>query len=229
MTGELQAADECEKYITPPERRLLPSHEEFQLTLSLGGRYAGEQVWQLHSERGALVARVQTDFGGVLPAIRRVQQSRLHPRSGASVHYSEGDGRGRPSFETGFDKRSGTMTLRQGRDEASAPLTTEHHDPVSLLLWLRTLGAEDRASAWLTGGRALIQRLPDSEIGGELGAVACYTYFLRPGNAYVYVEQAAPYRLMRLIQPTDFGAVEANLGLHKPKPSQDRQRRRRGS
>ncbi len=206
----------------PP--RPLPSQEETHLTLSLGGRYAGEQVWHLHTERSALVARVQTDFGGVLPAIRRVQQSRLNPHTGASQHYTEGDGRGRASFETAFDRRSGMITLRQGRDETSAPLTTEHHDPVSLLLWLRSLGPQERAAVHLTGGRALIQRLPDAEVDG----VACYSYFLRPGSAYVYVEQAAPYRLMRLIQPTDFGALEASLGTPRVRQAQEKPRRRRG-
>lgn len=195
------------------------------MTLSLGGRYAGEQGWQLHHERGVLVARVQTDFGGVLPEIRRVQHSRMHPRTLFSQSYAEGDGRNRPSFETTFDRRSGIVTLRQNRDEASAPLTTEHHDPVSLLLWLRTLQGQERAAAHLTGGRALIQRLGDLEIDGR----AAYTYFLRPGNAYVYVEQASPHRLLRLIQPTDFGPIEANLGLPRGRqssPERGPQRRR---
>lgn len=193
------------------------------MTLSLGGRYAGEQGWQLHHDRSALVARVQTDFGGVLPEIRRVQLSRMHPRTLASQAYSEGDGRGRPSFETTFDRRSGLMTLRQGRDEASAPLSVEHHDPVSLLLWLRTLQGEERATAHLTGGRALIQRLPDIEIDGR----PAYTYFLRPGHAYVYIEQVSPHRLLRLIQPTDFGPIEANVGIPRGRPSsQDRGRKR---
>nr|WP_243398447.1 hypothetical protein [Deinococcus koreensis] len=199
------------------------------MTLTLGGRYAGEQHWQLQPERGALVARVQTDFGGVLPEIRRLQTSRLHLRHLTSLGYAEGDGRGgRATFETSFDRRAGLVTLRQGRDEASAPLTTDYHDPVSLLLWLRTLGegAPERAHAQLTGGRVLIQRLPESEIAGtpSLG------YFLRPGNAYVYVERDAPRRLLRLIQPTDFGPVEANLDAQSAparRPERSERRRRR--
>lgn len=193
------------------------------MTLSLGGRFAGEQTWQLHHERSALTARVQTDFAGVLPEIRRVQHSRMHPRSLASQAYTEGDGRNRPSFETNFDRRSGLMTLRQGRDEASQPLTTEHHDPVSLILWLRTLQGQERATAHLTGGRALIQRLPDLDIDGH----PCYTYFLRPGNAYVYVEQNHPHRVIRLIQPTDFGPIEANVGLPRARPGANEKGRRR--
>ncbi|WP_135229817.1 hypothetical protein [Deinococcus fonticola] len=195
------------------------------MTLSLGGRFAGEQVWQLHPERNVLSARVQTDFAGVLPEIRRVQHSRMHPRTLASQAYTEGDGRGRPTFETSFDRRSGLVTLRQGRDEVSQPLTNEYHDPVSLLLWLRTLQGQERAAAHLTGGRALIQRLPDLEVDGH----PCYTYFLRPGNAYVYVEQESPHRLRRLIQPTDFGPIEASVGLPRARPGgsgSDKGRRR---
>lgn len=193
------------------------------MTLSLGGRYAGEQEWQLHTERNALLARVQTDFGGVLPEIRRVQHSRMNPRTLTSQAYTEGDGKARPTFETIFDRRSGIVTLRQNRDEASLPLTTDHHDPVSLLLWLRTLGEQERASVQLTGGRALIQRLSDLEVDGH----PAYAYFLRPGNAYVYVEQASPHRLLRLIQPTDFGPIEANLGMARGRPASGGRRRAR--
>ncbi|WP_019585462.1 hypothetical protein [Deinococcus apachensis] len=214
MNGEPRAPD-------VPDFRTQP--EAFTLTLSLGGRYAGNQEWTIHPERGAVVARVQTDFGGVLPEVRRVQTSRLHPRSLTSLHYAEGDGRGRANFETIFDRRSGLTTLRQGKEEATAPLTTDHHDPVSLLLWLRTLENVDRADARLTGGRVLVQRLPDTEVGG----LTAHAYFLRPGGAYVYIEQEPPHRLLRLIQPTDFGPVEATL--QPPRKPQPERRRRRAS
>lgn len=184
------------------------SSEQTEYTLSLGGRYAGTQHWEVDAEGRLLVARVQTDFAGVLPQVRRVQVSKVDARSFASQHYAEGDGRGRANFETVFDSASGQVSLRQGRDEASAPLTTDYHDPVSLLLWLRTLEGQDRATARLTGGHTLIQRLADAEVGGQV----CWVYFLRPGNAYVYVEQGAGRRIMRLIQPTEFGVLEADLG-----------------
>ncbi len=205
------------------------------MTLSLGGRSAGEQSWSLQVERGVLTTRVQTDFGGVLPEIRRVQQSRMDLESLESLSYQEGDGRGRASFETVFDRERGLLTLRQGRDEAVAPLTTEHHDPLSLVLWLRTLEDEQRATAQLTGGRALIQRLPDTELPGtelpgtEGEGEACATYFLRPGNAYVYISQTPERTLLRMIQPTDFGPIEANLTRAAARRTPDRSRRRRAS
>ncbi|WP_370567296.1 hypothetical protein [Deinococcus sp. DB0503] len=203
-----------------PDFRVQP--EAFTLTLSLGGRYAGQQEWAVQPERSAVVARVQTDFGGVLPELRQVQTSRVHPRFLTSLHYAEGDGRGKASFETAFDRKAGLIMLRQGKEEATAPLTTEYHDPVSLLLWLRGLGDVDRAHAQLTGGRVLIQRLADSEVGG----VPARAYFLRPGGAYVYIEQAPPHRLLRLIQPTDFGPIEATLQPSR-RPQPERRRRRK--
>jgi len=169
-----------------------------------------------------VVARVQTDFGGVLPELRRVQTSRLHPRFLTSLSYAEGDGRGKASFEATFDRRSGLVTLRQGKDEATAPLTTEYHDPVSLLLFLRLLEDTERLQVQLTGGHVLVGRLADTEVGGDPARV----YFLRPGGAYVYVEQAQPHRLLRLIQPTDFGPVEAALTPPRGKGQPERKRRR---
>ncbi len=205
--------------------------ETFSFSLSLSGRHAGDQHWTIQTERGTVAARVQTDFGGVLPSVKKVQTSRIHAQSLTSLSYSEGDGRGRPNFETIFDRHDGIVSLRQGRDEFTKPLTSDYHDPVSLLLWLRAAvalknGGPERDQAQLTGGRVLIQRLGLSELGG----FEVMGFFLRPGNAYVYIETKEPYHILRLIQPTDFGAVEANLQmnlLRKPLPPEREKRRRR--
>lgn len=191
-----------------------PRHaEELNYTLTQGGRYAGEQEWATRPERGGLNVRVSTDFGGVLPAQRRVQISQQHP-SGHSRGYSEAEGTGRDSrprvtFETVFDDEAGLITLRQNKGEATAPLLTAYHDPVSLLGWLRTLPPEGEQPAPLVGGRVHVQRLPDSELAGRPVA----GYFLRPGGAYVYVELDEPQRILRLVQPSDYGLVEASLNL----------------
>lgn len=202
------------------ERRWLQP-EAFSLTLSVDGKWAGEQHWQTEleklpgGERGYLT-RVQTDYGGVLPALRRVQLSHMRPDL-SSLHYSEGDGRGKPSFETLFDPGQALLTLRQGRDSASIPLLTPHHDPVSLLMRLRSPQAPQ--SPWraaLAGGNVQVQPLEVAE--GR-------AYLLRPGGAYVLVEAQPPYRPLRLVQPTDFGAVEATLQLPPPTPPSKARRR----
>lgn len=219
----------------PEARQATP--EAFSYTLTLGGRYAGTQDWVIRSDRGNTVVRVQTEFGGALPAGRKVQESRLSAGSGFSMAYAEAEGGNkRPHFETIFDERSGMVTLKQGKDEASLPLLEGHHDPLSLLLWLRehaagvtrpeatrpeATGPEPEphpalpgtsSSVRLVGGRVHVQPLPDSQVQG----LPAWVYFLRPGGAYVYVEQSPPHRLLRLIQPSDFGPVEAVLTLGGP-------------
>lgn len=196
--------------------------ETFAFALSLGGRPAGEQTWQVTPEKHAWVARVQTDFGGVLPDLRRVQTSRLHPRHLTSLGYAEGDGR-RATFETLIDRKAGLVTVRQGRDEASRPLVTDLHDPVSLVLWLRGLGEEDRAEVFLVGARVHVRRLPDDVVNG----VPVRTFELRPGGAVVAVERDAPHRVVRMVQPTDFGPIDAVLREERPRPRQEPNRRRR--
>ena len=195
--------------------------ESLRLTLTLGGRFAGEQTWQTQPEKFSeglgYQTRVQTDFAGVLPALRKVQVSR-YLADFSSLSYAESDGRSKPSFETIFDRGAALITLRQNREEATAPLLSAHHDPVSLVMALRSprlegtgpLGApEDLWRVAMAGGTVHVQTLPGSEVGG----LAARAFYLRPGGAYVLAEQGAPHRLLRLIQPTDFGPVEASLHI----------------
>lgn len=203
-----------------------PAPGSFAFSLTLGGRIAGEQSWQITPEKHAWHVKVQTDFGGVLPQVRRVQTSRLHPRRLHSLSYTESEpGRGNPSFETTFDHKTGLVTVRRGKDEASGPLTADHHDPVSLLLWLRALDDQDRAEVRMVGGHVYVSRLADAAANGKTARV----YFLRPGGAYVYVEDAPERRLLRLIQPTDFGPVQADwkeARVQRPEGQGPRRRRR---
>lgn len=225
--------------VTPVAATLIP--EAFVYTLTLGGRFAGTQDWVVRPDKGTLVVRVQSDFSGALPAGRRVQESRIELETGYSLAYAEAEGSSRkPHFETIFDRNAGTVTLRQGKDEASQPLLEGHHDPLSLLLWLRgqtswsqtgteqadVPAAEPTAlSAKLVGGRVHVQTLQ----GGSVQGLEARVYFLRPGGAYVYVEQQAPHRLLRLIQPSDFGPVEALLTLERPGVVASREAARAGA
>ncbi len=200
--------------------------ETFELVLNVGGEYAGEQEWHTHLEKlpggeTGYVVRVNTNFGGVLPPVRRVQVSRMQADF-SSLSYSEGNERGKPSFETTFDQTEGILTLRQNKDSATIPLLIPHYDPVSLLMLLRSPQAPTGPwRAALAGGNVQLQpvRREDSEDGSR-------HYLLRPGGAYVVIEPQPPYRPLRLVQPTDFGAVEAVLSLPKPPPVAGKPRKR---
>ena len=79
------------------------------------------------------------------------------------------------------------------------------------------------------GGQVAAQALAASTrtVPDRYEVHSVHAYFLRPGGAYVYVEKEPPHRLLRLIQPTDFGPVEASLSL--PRKGQPERRRRRAS
>lgn len=196
--------------------------EQFTFELSVGGRPAGQMAWQIAPGGHLWTVRVQTDFGGVLPELRRLQVSRVDGASLTSLGYTEGDGK-RATFETVADENAGLLTLRQGRDEASVPLLGDVHDPVSTLLWLRAYAGE-RAELRLAGGHVLVRRLWGEEVDG-LGA---QTFELRPGGALVFVEDAPARRLLRLVQPADFGVLTADLRQEQPARERGRQRRREG-
>lgn len=205
------------------EDRFALRPESFTFDLSLGGRGAGEAAWQVAPDKHAWIVRVQTDFSGILPDLRRLQTSRLNPRLLTSLGYSEGDGR-RTTFETVIDRKAGLLTLRQGRDEASAPLLTDLHDPLSVLVWLRAHPDLERGEVLMAGGRVHLRQLAPTEVNG----VGAQVFELRPGGALVYIEQAGPRRLLQLAQPTDFGFVDATLRSEEPRRSRpDSPRRRR--
>ncbi|WP_245557570.1 DUF3108 domain-containing protein [Deinococcus peraridilitoris] len=188
----------------------------------LGSRSAGEMHWQIVPDKHTWVARVQTDFGGVLPGLRRVQTSRVHPRTLTSLGYSEGDGK-RSTFETQVDRSGGVLTLKQGRDEASAPLLGDVHDPVSVLLWLRANVQLERADVLMAGGKVHVRRLADVDVNG----VHARAFELRPGGALVYLADAPPHRVLTLVQPTDFGLLDAILRVERSRIRADTPRRRR--
>lgn len=186
--------------------------EELRYTLSVAGKPVGEQLWRVLPEKHHWMVRVQTDFGGgILGQSRRVQTSRIHPKSLTSASYLETvehSGKSRSNFETIFDRRSGLITLRQGKDEATQPLTCDYQDPVSLLMLLREIEPSlSYMQVAMIGANVYVQRLPDQICPTLNGDVSARVYYLRPGQAWVYVEPQAPYRILRMLQPLDGGQV----------------------
>ena len=180
--------------------------EEFQFTLSYAGRSAGTQRWISGPEKNHWVIRLETQFTGMLGGVRRVQVSKLEPKLRLPVSFSESDGQGGRHFETTFDRKTGLVTLRQNRDEASLALTQDYLDPLSVIQHLREL-PEDTTSLRvpMVGGTVLVTRLPDQTLETPFGQTLARVYYLRPGIGLVYIEAAAPHRLLKLGQ---------NLGKH---------------
>jgi len=100
-----------------------------------------------------------------------------------------------------------------GRDEAQVPMVQDYQDPLSLLHLLRDLDDEVK---WLevpmVGNAAHVQRLFDTTLEHAGAMLEVRTFVLRPGRCVVYIEQHAPHRILRLLQPLEAGQIlEARL------------------
>ena len=175
--------------------------EEFVFQLQYAGRPAGTTRWLSGPDRSHWLIRVETNFTGVLGAVRRVQVSRLEMATGLPVSYIESDGGNGRTFETTFDRKTGLVTVHQHRDVASVALTQDYLDPVSVLQMLRTL-PDDTSSLRvpMVGGTVLIARLPDETVQAPWGEVNAHVFYLRPGIGLVYIEADAPHRILKLGQ-----------------------------
>jgi hypothetical protein len=184
--------------------------EELSFNLTLAGRPAGSQRLSTSFERGLFVMRLEASFQGSMGSQKRAQISRLEPQSRLPASFMENDN-GRV-FETIFDRRDGLVRVRQNRDEASAALTQDYQDPVSMLQFLRDLPDETRsARVPMIGGTVLVTRLEDETIDTAWGPLLSRVYYLRPGVSLVYIEAAAPHRILKLTQSLGKLALEASL------------------
>ena len=180
--------------------------EEFVFQLQYAGRPAGTIRWlsgpgSVGPDREHWLIRVETNFTGVLGAVRRVQVSKLERTTGLPVSYIESDGGNGRAFETTFDRKSGLVTVHQHRDVASVALTQDYYDPVSVLQMLRTLSPETSSlRVPMVGGMVLIARLPDEVVQAPWGEVNAHVFYLRPGIGLVYIEADAPHRILKLGQ-----------------------------
>jgi hypothetical protein len=198
--------------------------EEFVFQLQYAGRPAGTIRWITGPDREHWLIRVETNFTGVLGAVRRVQVSKLEKATGLPVSYIESDGGSGRAFETTFDRKSGLVTVHQHRDVASIALTQDYFDPVSVLQMLRTLSPETSSlRVPMVGGTVLIARLPDEVVQAPWGEVNAHVFYLRPGIGLVYIEADAPHRILKLGQTVGKFMLEGWLmrsGVPQVLPSQ---------
>ena len=184
--------------------------EELLFNLTLAGRPAGSQRLSTNFERGLFVMRLEASFQGGMGARKSSQVSRVEPDTRLSASFMENDN-GRV-FETVFDRRDGLVKVRQNRDEASIALTQDYQDPVSILQYLRDLPSDTRsARVPMIGGTVLVTRLEDQSLETPWGPLLARVYYLRPGVSFVYIEVAAPHRILKLTQSLGNAALEATL------------------
>jgi hypothetical protein len=193
---------------TPPVRF---EPEELHYTLSYAGRTAGTLRWMAQLEKGMIVVRLEANFTGIIgQGVRRVQTSKIDPYTRLPIQFTENNGQGGHHFEANFDRRSGLVTVKQNRDEASQALTQDYHDPLSIIQLLREMpeGATGTRVPMI-GGSVVIARLPDETIETQSGPKLARVFYLRPGVGLVYLEAQAPHRPLRFSQAVGKHMLEA--------------------
>ena len=216
----LHAAELVTRPMANPPLAATP--EDLHYTVTLDGAPAGSAHWTIGPERNATVIRRETIFSGPLGQGRKLEVSKLDGGR-PSMFTESGDGVGRGHFEVISDRRTGLLTVRQGRDEAYTALIQEVLDPLLLIQALRLTPADVR---WLrvpmVGGTILATRLPDATLEAPWGEVEARVWYVRPGVNVVYLEAEAPFRPLRLTQETDLGVMEfvleLGLGRHSRQP-----------
>jgi hypothetical protein len=197
--------------ISPLTWKPLPLRaEEFHFSLVYAGANAGSERWMTQFDKGQFLIRREAIFHGGLGMSKRIQISRFEPNARLPVLFTENDS-GR-IFETAFDRRAGTVTLRQNRDEATQALTQDYHDPLSVVQLLRDLDPSiETLRVPMVGGTVLITRLDDELVETPWGEVMARAYYLRPGMGFIYIELEAPYRPLKFVQAMGRFVLESSL------------------
>jgi hypothetical protein len=202
--------------------------EEFHFSLTYAGTNAGSERWMTQFDKGQFLIRREAIFQGGLGMSKRIQISRFETNHRLPVLFTENDS-GR-IFETAFDRRAGTVTLRQNRDEATLALTQDYHDPLSIVQLLRDLDPSiETLRVPMVGGTVLITRLDDELVDTPWGEVMARAYYLRPGMGFIYIELEAPYRPLKFVQAIGRFVLESSLSRtaeSRAKPDQNQKRPR---
>lgn len=221
--------------------------ETLSYTLSLGHKAVGSQVIKTLVTSCVTTLECRALFQGVLGAHSAQQSSQLATGSGESLRFSETtDGKGdKHSFEVAFDARSGLVkaTRQTGTqvERAEVPYLRPYSDPLGLLHLLRGLehGSVVTRRVPLLGKDVVVESLGEWALEMAQGERATFGYVLRPGPCYVYLDARPPHALVQLVQPTQYGQLEAFLvrttqedgllGAAKESPKdRGNKRRRRG-
>lgn len=191
--------------------------ESCSYSLSLGGKTVGTQSLRTALSGRTAALEAHALWQGVFGQQQLTQSSQVNSQDGESLRFSEhteapGDKR---SFEVVFDAKSGLVraTRRSGSqlERAETPYLRPYSDPLGLLYILRNFRGEGALRIPLLGKDVVAERLADTVVETGLGSREAHAFVLYPGPSYVYIEKSEPYAIVRLLQPTTHGLLEAYL------------------
>lgn len=187
-------------------RQFEQNREQWHFALSINGRNAGQQLWELEripQEGGTLFrAEVQTNFRGALPthSVFQTSESWLsHTGQFGTRHYTEYCREiqdSRSPFESRADPKEGVLYVKNGDDSIDIPLLQDYQDPLSLNLLILLQAGQKVIQA-----RMLSTRVFANLISHDNGF---FLYRIIPGKPQVAIKDN---QLYSFTQPSDYGLI----------------------
>ena len=221
--------------------------ESCAYSLSLNGKAVGSQVLRTARSGRTTTLEARALWQGVFGQQSLTQRSQLLSRTGESLRFSEEvEGKSdKHTFEVVFDAETALVraTRRAGNqtDSSDTPYLRPYSDPLGLLHTLRSKTDEESVRIPMLGKDVVAERLADAEVETGLGTRNATPFILYPGPSYVYFDKDEPHTILKMIQPTTHGMLEAYLtritleegtlsgpATNAPKRSENKRRRRGG-
>lgn len=221
--------------------------ESCAYSLSLGGKAVGTQVFRTGSHGRTTLLEARVLWQGVFGQQSLTQRSQIKSRTGESLRFNEEvEGKSdKHTFEVVFDAETALVraTQRSGNqlDSSDTPYLRPYSDPLGLLHTLRGRTDESSIRIPMLGKDVVAERLADAEVETGLGIRNATPFVLYPGPSYVYFDKDEPHTILKLIQPTVHGMLEAYLtrisfeestlsgpAQNTPKKNENKRRRRGG-
>lgn len=177
-----------------------------------GKPVGSQELKTLHRGRVTLLEG-RSQFQGALGSASIVQRSRCNSGERVSQRFREetSERSGRRTFDVVFDPDEGLVTATIGRDAATSPYVLPYRDPLSLLLELRELDAEQPVVVPMLGKEVTVQRVGEVQVDTPLGTRTAIAFLLHPGGSVVYVDREPPHLLLKMTQRLVDGHVDAVL------------------
>jgi hypothetical protein len=192
----------------------MPIVEVCSYRLSLRGKPVGSQVLRTVDQGQTIWLETKVMLQGGLGQHTITQQSLLSRQTLVSLRFREEvvSASERRQYRLDFDADEGLVKASRGSgDYAEAPYLRPYQDPLGLLYQVRQLGGAEQARVPMLGKDVIVEQLGSTTLETALGERAVRVYSLYPGGSYVYVDRAPPFALLKMVQRSEQGVIEALL------------------
>lgn len=217
----------------------MPVVEVCSYRLSLRGKPVGSQILRTVDQGQTVWLETKLMLQGGLGQHSVTQQSLLSLQTLVSLRFREEvvSHNERRQYRLDFDADEGLVKASRGSgDHAEAPYFRPYQDPLGLLYQVRQLGGAKQTRVPMLGKDVVVEQLGSAMLETAFGEREVRVYSLYPGGSYLYVDSTPPFALLKMVQRSEQGVIEALLvkieeeeadTVGESDPSRGRRKRRR--